>query len=819
MSADQRVLTREGELISLPPKATDILLVLLRRAGELVEKEDLMHEVWPDSFVEEGNLTQNIFTLRRALGDHRTEAEYIETVVRRGYRFIAAVRKLERASAFPHAESERIFPPILAVLPFENSTGNNDLDYLAEGIYENILNTLSQITKLRVMSRSAIFRYRDQEFDPKSISSEMRIDAFLHGRIVRRPTGLVVSAELVDAPNSWLLWGASFECESIDILEIQEEIVCQVLDGLRLKLSGEETKRVTARYTESSRAYQKYIEGRFHWGRYTRAEIDKAIVHFQEAIKLDPNYALAYAGIVDCYLRLVTNYIPPDGLAILNSESTNSISKESTTHNAEDSLEPFDTTSVKLRHEWDWRNAERELRRANELKSDYPAAHQWNAAYLLVRKLYENQRSSNESSSSQNVVDRKPKIFNLPISLHQLTPTEDIQVFCAIARDQIDIGNYEAASFLLKRWWQIGTWPRLKGLDTRSCADLLFTTGVLAGFLASARQLPTGQTNAEMLLSGSIALFEQIGSAVRTAEGQMELGLCYYRQGQFDLSRSTFLGVLETLSDDDCELRCLLLIRLASLERHASRLEAALSHLESAKADVNKHGPWITGRFNLELASTYKELGCLESDHSYLQRALTHYLDSLGEFQAIGNFRMLAIAQNNIGFLLLFLDRFDAAHFHLQRARNIFESFQDRVKTAQVDDTLAHLYLAKNSLDSAESAASRAMNSLLIGDEDVLLAEVLSTKGIVSARLGRYREAERFLEWAYGVALRCGDRERAGRASLIMIEEIKENLSSEAGSDVILRLEDYALKTQQNSIRLRVQKAIDKWRSIDRNRS
>jgi DNA-binding winged helix-turn-helix (wHTH) protein len=205
LNAGQRVLSRADEVISLPPKAMDILLVLVRRAGQLVEKDELMREVWPDSFVEEGNLATNIFTLRRALGDQRSEAQFIETIARHGYRFVAHVKQVTNGTGSDAA------PTTLAVLPFENDTGDAQLEYLADGVGENIIRSLSQISKLRVMSRSSTGRFKGKEVDLKNLASELRVDSILVGRLMSRNAGLVISVELVDAANGWLLWGQGFD--------------------------------------------------------------------------------------------------------------------------------------------------------------------------------------------------------------------------------------------------------------------------------------------------------------------------------------------------------------------------------------------------------------------------------------------------------------------------------------------------------------------------------------------------------------------------------------------------------------------------------
>jgi hypothetical protein len=153
-----------------------------------------------------------------------------------------------------------------------------------------------------------------------------------------------------------------------------------------------------------------------------------------------------------------------------------------------------------------------------------------------------------------------------------LTSSEQIQVYCAIVREQIDVGNYDGGCKILRPWWSFGNWPKLEGLNQQSCADLLFTTGELAGFVASSTQLQRGQRHAEELLHGSVALFEQLGLKSRAAEARIELALCYHRQGLFDIARSTLIRVIADLSDENWELRSLALMRLGSLERHAKTL-------------------------------------------------------------------------------------------------------------------------------------------------------------------------------------------------------------------------------------------------------
>ena len=803
LDLSKRVLMCAGETISLAPKALEILIVLVTHAGELVEKDELLKAVWPDTFVEESNLSQNIFTLRRALGDERAGPRYIETVARRGYRFIARVRPIgaddNAAGDSPAlAASER---QVIAVLPFLNTSGDQELEYLAEGITDNIINNLSRVSRLRVMSRSAVFRYHTKDTDPQKAGRQLGAHTVLVGKINARAAALTINVELVDVSTGWQLWGESFDSQSRDMLQIQEAITRQLHVTLKLNLTGAEEKSVTARYTESAQAYQAYLEGRYHWSRYTRKGIEKAIKHFRRAIEVDSNYALAYAGVVDCYLRLATNYLPPE-------DDTPRWQREA--NKAQSSPEQSDQR-VKLRFEWDWKGAERELRRANELKANYPAAHQWYAAFSLSQRLLEEVRVSNAIKSSISSRKRTPLKRRLPkhIPSLELTPNEQVQIYCAIAREQIDVGNYDAACLILQQWWEFGSWPKLEGLSQRSCADLLFTAGEVAGFVASTAQFPKGQKYGEELISGSIALWEQLGSRIRAAEGRIELALCYYRQGLFDLGRSTLVKVLNILSAEDHDLRSLALIRLASLERHAGRLHDALARLTEAEEIVGPSGPWVTARYHLEFASTYKDLSVSSDVEDYLYSSREFYCKALDEFEAVGNHRLAAIVHNNLGYLLLIMGEYSEAEFHLLRAHRIFDFFHDKIRCAQADDSLARLYLAQCKFEEAEKTIERAVQTMESGDEDALLAEALTTQGLIYCRTKRYGQARQALADAHRVASRCGDNEGAGRALLVLIEEMREVLEVNEQKQIGARLLGLLSASQQPSIHRRVQRCLN----------
>jgi TolB-like protein/predicted negative regulator of RcsB-dependent stress response len=688
----------------------------------------------------------------------------------------------------------------VAVLPFLNNTGDPELEYLADGLTGNLINNLSRIAQLRVMSRSTVLRYKMKDIDLQRVGKELGVDTFLVGKINawHGHTNVTVSVEVVNAHTGWQLWGEDFDFESRDLLQIENAMTRQLLGALKLKLSGEDDRHVTARYTENTEAYQQYIQGRYHWSMHTRKGIEKAIRHFRNAIKLDHNYSLAYSAIVDCYLRLVTNYLSPE---------------EDFPNNLGGCELPQDSNSkVKLRFEWDWKGAERELSRANELKTCYPAAHQWHAAYVMAQGLYDDAYTSKrqQNQTKSRLKSQTTQLLPAQIASINLTPSEQVQVYCTIAREQIDSGNYEGACRILRFRWSFGEWPKLDGLNQPSYADLLFTAGELASCVANTTQALRGQKHAEQLLNGSIALCEQLGFRRQAAEGRIELAHCYYRQGLFDIGRATLIRVLEQLSDESTELRGLALIRLAMLERHAGRLKDALLRLTEAMPLVEASGPWTTARCYLELASTYKDLSIAEAVPSYYVQAKGFYFKALSQFEAVGHHRYVAVVENNLGFLLLNAGYYQESETHLLRSLRSFNFFSDSVAAAQVNETLARLNIEIKQYALAEEMIKRAVKTLELTDGEAILAEAVTTRGLVAAKQKRYTEAKKSFEAAYNIAVRCGDNEGAGRALLIMLEELESILVSSEKTQISEELKRLLATTQQKVLQARMETLITK---------
>jgi signal transduction histidine kinase/ActR/RegA family two-component response regulator len=347
------------------------------------------------------------------------------------------------------------------------------------------------------------------------------------------------------------------------------------------------------------------------------------------------------------------------------------------------------------------------------------------------------------------------------------------------------------------------------GLSTLASAELLFVAGSLSGWVASSKQIPGGRKSAEALLSGSIAIFEQLNELTRAAEGRIELACCYYHQGAFDLARTTLHWALKELASADDELKGVALIRLAVVERLAGRLRDALALLDQASSLVKDFSDWPKGRFHLEVANTLKDIGIAENREVFFERAFVHYRQALSHFTRIGNHRYTAIVENNHGYLLSSLLRFDEACLHLDKARRLFEMLNDHVRRAQVDETLAQLHLASNRYDLAECAIELAVNTLENSGEEAFLAEALITRGIVLCRLGKKPEAKPIFERAQRVAERCEDNEAAGRALLILIEEMCDQLADDERREIGAQANQLLANSQQHATRERLRKCLE----------
>jgi TolB-like protein/Tfp pilus assembly protein PilF len=392
----ERVLLRDGRPVSLKPKVYETLLALVTRSGHIVDKEELMREVWPHVIVEENNLTGNIFALRRTFGDY----DCIETVPRRGYRFTADVKKVRVENAKltnslgietgvqirEPANVRRDTIDSLAVLPFVNAGADPEMEYLSDGITESIINTLSRLPRFRVMARSTVSRYKGREVDVEDVGHDLKVGAVLLGRVLLFGQQLIIRTELVEVGSGGQLWGEQYNRKPTDILAVQEEIATEISEKLRLRLTERERSILRRRYTEKTEAYQAYLKGRYFWDKRIEEALKKAIEYFQQAIDVDQNYALAYAGLADCYAVLGNfSFLTPDeSYPKARTAAIKALEIDDALAEAYTSL-----AWVKTHYDWDWPGAERKFKRAIEFNPAYAPAHYWYALFLSAMGRHE----------------------------------------------------------------------------------------------------------------------------------------------------------------------------------------------------------------------------------------------------------------------------------------------------------------------------------------------------------------------------------------------------------------------------------------------
>jgi DNA-binding winged helix-turn-helix (wHTH) protein/TolB-like protein/Flp pilus assembly protein TadD len=423
LNPPERTLIREGEPISLTPKAFEILTVLVRNSGHLVSKDRLMQEVWPDAFVEEANITQHVSMLRKALGEATDEHRYIETVPREGYRFTASVRHEsigvaappQRASivpiglalpdenkdavqkwrpgartlaalillgiavalsyfwiaGWPHQPATAAATRTIAVLPFKSIGSEGDNEYFELGMADALITRLSNLRGIIVRPTSSVSKYTRLQQDAITSGRELGVEAVLDGSVQKIGDRIRITVRLIRSSDGSSLWAETFDEKWTDVFTVQSSIAQKTAGALALQLTGEERRLLSKRYTDNAEAYQFYLKGRYSSNKWTAEGFRKAIEYFNQAITLDPSYALAYAGLADCYFGLSAFYTPPkDVLPKLKEMATKAVMLDQSLAEAHSSL------SVAMEYyDLDWSGAEKEMRRAIELNPNSAQAH------------------------------------------------------------------------------------------------------------------------------------------------------------------------------------------------------------------------------------------------------------------------------------------------------------------------------------------------------------------------------------------------------------------------------------------------------------
>lgn len=377
LDAGKRLLLRRGQMLSLTPRILDTLIYFVRHQGRVIEKDELMRAIWPDAFVEENNLNQSVSTLRRVLGESRGENRYIVTVPGHGYRFVAVVKKVgvgvsESINKKPNAICT------IAVLPFKPLVEEHRDEALELGMADALIIRLSNSREVVVRPLTSVRRYGGLEQDAQTAGRELEAELVLDGSIQRWGDRIRVTARLVKTADGASLWVGTFDEKFTDVFTVQDAISERVASALSLTLSVEERKGLTKRYTENPKAYELYLKGRYHWNKLIPPEVRKSIHYFQQAIEIDPYYALAYTGLTAAHISLpISSDVPPaESFPQAKAAATKALEIDESLADAHTYL-----AFVKFWYDWDWADAEVETKRALALNPNSAEAHR---AYAIL---------------------------------------------------------------------------------------------------------------------------------------------------------------------------------------------------------------------------------------------------------------------------------------------------------------------------------------------------------------------------------------------------------------------------------------------------
>jgi TolB-like protein/DNA-binding winged helix-turn-helix (wHTH) protein/Flp pilus assembly protein TadD len=436
--ADPRLgeLTKHGKRLPLQEQPFQLLAMLLERPGELVSREDLRAKIWPQTIVDfDHGLNKAISKIRDALGDSAENPRFIETVARRGYRFLADVAVVqdgppERAAgdpalqadagplARPEAGISSRAPPraltwrlagfglalvlaaalswilytsrnsaptirSLAVLPLGNLSGDTSQDYFADGMTEELITQLGQISALRVISSSSVMRYKGAGKPLAEIARELNVQAVVEGGVLRSGDRVRITAQLIRVPADEQMWAQSYEGDLRDTLALQSKVAQAIAEQIRATFSRRQQAALRKPRTVSPDAYEAYLKGRYFWNKRTGDGLKKAIDYFSRAIEMDRTYAEAYSGLADSY-ALAGDWLygvlsPQDAFRQARAAATRALALDETLGEAHTSL----AFALDL-YAWDWAAAEKEYKRAIELNPGYATAHHWYGWHLLV---------------------------------------------------------------------------------------------------------------------------------------------------------------------------------------------------------------------------------------------------------------------------------------------------------------------------------------------------------------------------------------------------------------------------------------------------
>ncbi len=413
-------LRKRGLKVKLHGRPFQVLALLLERPGEPVTREELREKLWPaDTFVDfDHGLSNAVNKLREALGDSADNPRFVETLPRRGYRFIAPVETPGQAVSEPRARLRPVWVGALAVvallvvlvglnvrglqhwllggpapgeiisiavLPLENLSADPEQEYFVDGMTEALITTLSKIEALKVISRTSAMRYKGSDKPLPEIARELGVDAVVEGSVLRAGDQVRIAVQLIYAATDENLWAESYQRDLTDVLALQNDVARAITNEIKLELTPDERMRLDSVQTVNPESHQAYLKGRYLWNKRTRKDLEKAIGYFETAIDEDPEYALAYAGLSNAYRALSSSHLPPrEVMPKAKAAATKALELDEALAEAHISL-----AVVNLTYDWDLPAAKKELDRAIELNPNAAEAYALLGLYLTAIKRHE----------------------------------------------------------------------------------------------------------------------------------------------------------------------------------------------------------------------------------------------------------------------------------------------------------------------------------------------------------------------------------------------------------------------------------------------
>jgi TolB-like protein/Tfp pilus assembly protein PilF len=379
LDAQSRMLFRGDDHVALPPKVAELLVALVEAEGRVLTREQLLQRLWRDTVVEEGSLTSHISMLRKTLGEGPNGQNFIETLAKRGYRFVAPVKRLASV-----AHDSGVARAMLVVLPFENLSAGERYDYFSDGLTEEMITELARLSpeRLGVIARTSAMQFKSTTKNIAQIGSELGVSHVLEGSVRRVEERVRITAQLIRVSDESHLWAQSYERGLHDVLEVQAEVARAVAREIHITLTPHEQHRLDGDKSRSidSQAYELYLRGRHFWYRRTEEGIRKSIECFEQALRYDPNFAAAYDGISDAHTMLACRGMTP---AVESFHKAKSAARHAVRLQPELGEGYASLAHVRL-HDWDWVGLESEFRQAVELDPGYAIAHYWYAEYLMA---------------------------------------------------------------------------------------------------------------------------------------------------------------------------------------------------------------------------------------------------------------------------------------------------------------------------------------------------------------------------------------------------------------------------------------------------